>query len=295
MTHKLKLCLLACMSLLVFSCETTKLAVTSVSYQSIRNEKTNISENPPASAEIFVVCSITTNGELDVYVKNLTDEIMTIDRTKSFYLDPNGVSTIYYDPTVKTKTVTHSSSQGRGGTVNLGAVGGALGIGGRAGQILSGINVGSSSTDGTSVTNATYTIDQPTLSIAPRGQASMARSFHISPIGKAFLNSFEKTSGTDFSKIDYTPSDSYCKFGICISYSIDGGKTYKKIVSNYYANSLMTSFVKLKGRTNDALRTIYTQNKNALNENWFLLYFNAQNAPFGSTTSYYSNVLYDYQ
>ena len=84
-------------------------------------------------------------------------------------------------------------------------------------------------------------------------------------------------------------------FGKNDSVSGTFNKTYKKIVSNYYANSLMTSFVKLKGRTNDALRTIYTQNKNALNENWFLLYFNAQNTPFGSTTSYYSNVLYDYQ
>lgn len=295
MTHKFKLFSLICMSSLFFSCTTTKLAITSVSYQSIRNEKSNLSENPPSNTEIFVVYSITPEGYLDVYVKNLTDEIMSIDRTKSFYLDPKGGSTIYYDPTIKTKTVTHSSTQGRGSTVNLGAIGGALGIGGTVGQILSGINVGSSSTDGTSVTNTSYTIDQPSISIAPKGQASMGRTFYISPIGKEFLSNFEEEFGTDYSRIDYTTNDTYCKFGVCISYSLDGGKTYKKIVSNFYANSLMLSKIKMNGRINEALRKIYQQNGNALKENWFLLYFNAKKCPDNALNSYYSNLLYDYQ
>lgn len=302
MLRKLPL-LLVCISCLILS--SCGVANVSVSYQSIRNERTDISETP-STAEILVVCSVSHDGDLNVFVKNLTEEIMLIDRTQSFYLDPNGTSTIYYDPTIKTETVTNISTQGSAASVNLGALGKALGVGGSVGQILNGVNVGGSSTNGVSVTNATYIVDQPSISIAPKGQTSMGRTFHIANIGRRFLRDFERLSGKEFIKTDFTSHDSYCKFGVCITYSTDGGKTYKKIVSNYYANSLMSVPVKEENKefkVNDALRKIYSQNVDALNEKWFLLFFdryynsnpNFYPEDYHERKIYNSNILYDYQ
>lgn len=54
---------------------------------------------------------------------------MTIDQTKSFFVDSNGKSYSYYDPTVRTSTVTDITSSASGVSVNLGSIAQGLGIG----------------------------------------------------------------------------------------------------------------------------------------------------------------------
>ena len=72
---------------------------------------------------------IDTDGSINAVVKNLTTEILTIDQTKSFFIDTNGTSTSYYDPTVTTTSNSSYSSETEGAAFNLGGIANGLGSG----------------------------------------------------------------------------------------------------------------------------------------------------------------------
>lgn len=281
---------------LLFSSCGTRMKISDVTYQSVRNkdEAFNVTREIPDSAKIYIDYSISEMGILTVNIKNLTDEIMIIDQTKSFVVNSDGTSTPYYDPTVKTKTVTDLSSNQVGGSVNLGAVGGALGVGGTVGQILNGVNVGSSTTNGQSVANTTYSVELPQLNIAPKGRISL-KKLSISNLGYIFTEAVadENKSREDIIKTDYTPTNSYCTFSVCISYSIDEGKTYQKLISDFYANSIIDIPVKNKGKTNEALRELIRNKSNYNNEPYWLLNFKANKVP--TMKNYYNSLLYKYK
>ncbi len=78
------LLLLAICSFMFSSCSTQYLNVSGIAYQSIRSKGpiTNVND-VPQDAEIIVSHIIDKNGMIDVTVKNNTDKIMIIDRTKS--------------------------------------------------------------------------------------------------------------------------------------------------------------------------------------------------------------------
>lgn len=249
------------------SCSSSeKLVTKSVAYQSVR--PVNYKSEVPENAKIIVGYSITSSGELIVAVKNNTDEIMVIDQTKSFLVNSDGTSISYYDPTVRVTSNTTTSSETRGGSVNLGAVAGALGIGGPLGTLASGINVGGADTDGYSTTNTTYFADQPQISLAPKGNGLMSKEFKVTGLGRSFLSALSERNNS------FSPADSYCKFSVCISYSIDGGDTFDKIVTDFYANSLIVSSVSSHGKVNDALRSVMSSKTDCLNESCWTLYFN---------------------
>ena len=134
-----------------------KLVTTSVGYQSVRtlHSQPTSSAPIPDEAKIVVAYSIGSGGDLTAIVYNRTSEIMTIDQTKSFFVNSNGKSISYFDPTVKTTSVSNISSTTKGGSINLGALTGAFGIGGVLGQIADGVNLGGSGTNGTQETTAT--------------------------------------------------------------------------------------------------------------------------------------------
>lgn len=248
------------------SCGSSKLVTHSVAYQSVR--PVNYKSEIPQDAKIICGYSISEDGELTVAVKNNTDEIMIIDQTKSFLVNSDGTSISYYDPTVRVTSNTSSSSKTRGGSLNLGAVAGALGIGGALGTLAGGINVGGAGTDGSSTTNTTYFADQPQISLGPKGNGLMSKNFDVKYLGESFLtNSSERNNS-------FTPSDSYCKFSVCISYSTDGGNTFEKIVTDFYANSWIVCPVMNHGKVNDALRKLMSSKPDCLHESWWLLYFN---------------------
>ena len=292
--------MLVCIALLMTSCGGPKLVVSDVAYQSIRNvhvETRSASEGVPQGKSILLQPIINVFGDIEVHVTNLTDSIMIIDRTKSFFVDTSGESTIYYDPTIRTTTNSVTTGRSGGGNVNVGSVTGALGLGGIAQDILNGVNVGGSKSNANTTSNTVYDIDQPTGAIAPHGRASMGRTFTVASTGKNFL-SYLSTQNTSRNKTFryYGPDDSYCKFSICISYSLNNGVSYEKIVSEYYCNTVILSPVRKEGKdylVNDALREIMSNKADMYDEPWSLLYFNANM----TTNKDYQliNNLYDYQ
>ena len=247
------------------SCGTVgQLVTNAVAYQSVHSTRHCI--EIPDDATVAVGYSITDNGEIIAVVRNLTDEILIIDQTKSFFVNSDGLSTSYYDPTVHTTSTTSINSETAGASVNLGAIGSALGIGGPIGSLLSGVNVGGSNTVGASTSNTIYFADQPQIALAPKSHGAMSKNFQIKGIGKNSLNISNPTN------MIYTPQNSPCKFSVCISYSVDGGATFEKLVTDFYLNALIVSPVAQHGKVNDALRAIYADKPDAINEPWWMVH-----------------------
>lgn len=91
-------------------------------------------------------------------LRNKTNSTIYVDLGNTFYITM-GNAICYYVPS--STTTTQASSNGRG--LNLGAVTGALGIGGVAGKLANGVTVGGSSTNVTS----TVTFSQRVIAIPP--------------------------------------------------------------------------------------------------------------------------------
>ncbi len=239
------------------SCGSSKLVTRAVRYQSIRPVPYR-TELPPGIS-IAVAYDIDYDGNVSVLVKNMTDEIMTIDQTKSFFVNSNGISISYYDPTVRVESTTEISSKTRGGSVNMGAVGGFLGVTGPAVGLLNGINLGGAKTEGISKTNASYFSDMPQISLSPKSSGVMSKIYKIDNynFNNGAITSMNNT---------YSQGNSSLKFSVCISYSLDGGKTFDKIVTDFYANSRIICPVDKHGEVNDALREVFILKNDALNE-----------------------------
>lgn len=246
------------------SCAVTKLNTSDVIYQSIR--QVDPQRECPSGAKICLTCYVSESGTLGVAVQNLTPEIMVIDQTKSFFIN-DGKSVSYYDPTVVVTSNTNYSSSTGGAAVNLGAVAGALGVDGRVGMLLSGVNVGGSSTDANSMTTTVTKSDSPQVSIGPKGCIALSKAFRISGVGY-----MEMGNRLTFNP-RMTANNSCVRFSVCVSYSLDGGKNFQTVEADFYANSYMTSRVQKTGKVNDALRHILKVKPDALSEPCNILYF----------------------
>lgn len=278
---------LFCMALA--SCGSQKLTTSSVGYQSIRTKhaQPTTSSPIPEEAKIAVAYTISEEGELTAIVYNRTSEIMTIDQTMSFFVNSDGMSRSYYDPTVRTTSVTDMSSTTKGASVNLGAIAGALGVGGTIGQLANGVNVGGSGTNGSATTNTTYIADQPRVSLAPHSNGAMSKTFSIKGIGSNSLG-----YGNEISP-NLSDKQSYCHFSVCISYSMDNGATFEKLITEFYANSRIIVPVMKTGQVNEALRKVYTAKPDALHEYLWLLHFDSNiSTGFNNRVQ---GVLYDYK
>lgn len=274
-----------CITLLLSSC--FKSVVRNVGYQSLRTtfKQSNINKIPN-DAEIVLLYSLSDKGKLVVTVVNRTDEIMIVDNTMSFYIE-NGHSFSYYDPTIESKTTTEWSSQENGVSVNLGAIGNALGIDGVLGTTLNGVNVSRSNNNGTSTANTTININQPRLSIGPHGSIIMPKKFHIKNFGNLFYA--DKLDSTI-----YTKDNSYCNFSVCISYSLDRGTSFKKIITDFYANSRIVLPLIHSGKVNETLRRVFEIKPDAMNENlWYIKFNDDSYSTFDSMSS--KSFLFDYQ
>lgn len=83
-----------------------------------------------------------------ILVQNKSDETVYIDLANSFKISDKGISTPYYS----NKTYTVNKSSGAGGSINVGAVANAIGVGGTVGTLASGLNVGGGTSSGATVT-----------------------------------------------------------------------------------------------------------------------------------------------
>lgn len=287
-TFKVPLLFVVCT--LLYSCSVTETLVTpKVAYQSVRN--VDYKKEIPKDAKIATFYTLTEKGELVVAVSNLTSEIMIIDQTMSFFVNSDYQSTSYYDPTVRAKSETDMMSSTKGASVNLGVLGGVLGIGGGIGTLLSGINVGGSVTTGTAITNTSYFSDQPKISLAPKSTGFLSKQFLIKGVGKTYLTTQSSNIFCNSEK------EAVIKFNVCISYSVDGGETFDKLITDFYVNSQVISKVTNKGNLNEALRNIYKIKPDALYEPCHLIYF-VNNMPKTVQNVYdtrVNGILFDYK
>lgn len=98
------------------------------------------------------------NTAYKLSIKNRTNKTVFLDLANTFFLrGSNAVA--YYVPTATTNT----SSSTTGASVNMGAVAGALGVGGAVGKLANGVNVGGGTTNGQSTT----VFSQRYVSVAP--------------------------------------------------------------------------------------------------------------------------------
>ena len=274
------------------SCKSTEyLSVSGVAYQSIRGVKTVNYESVPSDATIIVYSSVDQNGIIEVTVKNNTDKIMTIDRTRSFFRDGNDNSVPYYDPVVAINTQSTMVGSTTGASVNLGSVAKAAGIGGAIGTALSGMNVGGANSTATTNTETTYFIDQPQIHIAPHGSASMGRQFNVTGFGWEFLGEAINSTIQDVNNI-FTPEHTYASCNICISYSLDDGASFETLIIDLYANTLLVSKVRQTGLVNEALRRIYISKRDALTEQWYLIHFKSKE---GNDSHIHNNSFINYK
>ncbi len=108
---------------------------------------------------------------------------MTIDQTRSFFINSDGASTSYYDPNVKSTSETRFSSQTNGVSFGMGTLANAFGIGGIAGSLLGGLGLNSSSTSGNALTSTTYFKDLPQVTLGPKSHGAMSKEFKIAGVG----------------------------------------------------------------------------------------------------------------
>ncbi len=245
-----------------------------------KNKLSSVREIPYDST-IAIGTLINKDYTVEVVVYNLTDKTMSIDRTQSFFMTPN-YQIAYYDPQVTTHTTT--TGTGRGANVNLGAVAGTFGVGGIAGAVLSGVNVGRTTSNSDATT--TYDIDQPVVHIPPHGHASMGRLFEIKDI---------------IGPKGYSPDENnQCVFGICVAYSTDRLHSVRNFISQYSMSDLVVSPIRKDGRKyyiNEALRNIYKSRPNLFNERSFVLEYSTANINNDLDEDSWAKptMIYDYQ
>ena len=248
-----------------------------IAYQSVR-QRGGIPLDINEDAKIVAFYVIDRSGNIDVAVQNLSDEVLIIDQTKSFFVDSNNISTSYYDPTVRTTSNTTMTSQTRGSTMNLGPVASMLGIKGNLGKLMRGTNIDQSRTTGYSNTETTYFADLPQISLAPHSTGAMSKTFKIDKVGANYLD-----SSFDY-PIEMNYENSNCKFSVCITYSLDNGSSWDKLVTDFYVNSQIVSDVKGYGNVNRALQNLYNRKPDAISENWHI--FNFRNNVMESQNSF---------
>lgn len=252
--------LITCLILLSGCSTSGKLMVNSVSYQSLRTDFAQ-PKSIEKDAKIAVEYFFNSKGEMQPVIYNLTSEILTVDQTKSFVIMPNGNSVSYYDPTVQTTTTGSYSSSTTGSSFNLGGITSALGIGGPLGALASATSVGSSQTDGIIRQNTVSITDQPIVHIGPKGSVAMSKAYSIDGVGWS-----AKSRGNI---IDVPHAEANLKFSVCITYSLDEGVSYNKLVTHFYESSHITVPVDNK-KVSKAFYNIYDLKPDALAENMYL-------------------------
>lgn len=274
-------------AVLLTSC--SKLNTQSVTYQSVRKVyRYDLTDN----SVIHISTRISKHGYISIGVENLSSEVMVVNMTKSFVVTPDGNSHSLYDPTIKvnTSTVSKSESTSEGSAVNWGSVARAAGIGGPVGQLLGGITTGSGSTTGETKTNTstTYFSELPELNIAPHGEGTLPKSFDVVSVSMYPANMMNDS---------FTFKTAENKFSVCIIYSIDYGKTWRKYEQWYYINSVVTEQVYTRGEVNDAVRRILVKKSDAINEPWWIMHlrYNADYSSISHEASVTCGGFEDYQ
>ena len=202
---------------------------------------------------------------LQFSIKNKTNRTIYLDLGNTFYTSM-GQSTCYYIPSSTTTT----SSSSSGASVNLGAVAGALGVGGVAGTIANGVNVGGGATSGT--TNTIYA--QRVIPVAPMGNVTLNAQYMFGKENKLLCNGltysdymcipyvhFAKSApmliGDHYS---YQEDSSPVNFSFIISYSkSEDCQNLKTQTANFYLKDLCGYYDEKDVITNHDLNAKFAQ------------------------------------
>lgn len=144
-------------------------------------------------------------GKYFIEIVNKTSQTVYIDKVNSFRIESDGRYHVYYNP----QQTTTNQGSGSGGGLNLGAVTGALGIGGVANTLAGGANVGGGSQSSVSTTYS----DQRVVAIPPYGKMVLSKDEAI-PV-KVANNAYSKFKMKSFSedfKSEKIPSLQYGEY-----------------------------------------------------------------------------------
>lgn len=179
-------------------------------------------------------------GNLDLALKNKTNQIIYVDLANSFSTDKFG-SRCYYDPS---KVVSVNSGSSSGGSLNLGAVAGALGIGGVIGTLASGVTVGGGKSEGTTTTFSS----QRFITIPPMGSGYVSKAefydLKFVKVGEDFRDFIVNISVDKNAVLVYNETNSPCKRDYYITYSTDPEfKTYSVLKFTIYFHQVVGASV----------------------------------------------------
>ena len=253
------------------SCSAGKLQVKGVAYQSLNTTCPHKQGTTKLSSDsrILLTFAIDQDGKLIVFVNNLTDEILTIDQQLSFLIDTDGQSKSYYDNTVYASTHTNYNFSTKSFNMNLGSLASVLGVGGRLGTLFGGMNLGNSSTTGSSDSQTSIMQDEKRINLGPRGCGVMSKVFPVKGIGRSALD--KAFSSTDYKLIKLDQKSSPLQFQVCISYSFDNGETFSRLDTKFYVDSMFAESVPDKHKTGDAVRKVISSKPDLLGEPWYLI------------------------
>lgn len=218
---------------------------------------------------------LTTNTGMEVIIQNLRTQTIYIDLGNSFFIR-NDEASPYYIPSATSSTVT----SGTGTSVNMGAVANALGVDGPVGKLANGVNMGQSSTHGT--TNIVYS--QRIIAIPPRSTKTLEYQLFF-PAGSSYgpfttsqhyKNDYDVITRQKFKlkwgeKHKWTEDDSPLTFGVFVAYSFDENCQQTK---NIHADL----FLKMVMGAGYNMGQPFVLRHEYLTDNWnSVLYFAAKN------------------
>ncbi|MCM1077391.1 MAG: hypothetical protein NC411_08545 [Bacteroides sp.] len=154
-----------------------------------------------------------------ISIKNKTESSLYLDLTNSFRIDSEDSATPFFDNSVYSTNL----GKGAGGSLNLGAVTGALGMGGAVGTLASGMNIGGGTTSSTSVSKS----DQPILIIPPHSKVYLP-----------FQKEAKKDKVIELPEIFYySPKNTPLNYNVIVN-TFWTNRTLKKDNNPIYANDL---------------------------------------------------------
>lgn len=200
------------------------------------------------------------SGEIDknswllgyaIRVQNKSDENIYIDLANSFKIDDKGNSKPYYT----NKTYTTNASSSSGGGLNVGAVTGALGVGGAIGTLANGVNVGGGKTNGTTVTET----EERILIVPPHAAATLplekrAENKSITEVPEEFLP-HTRLSGLDLKLHEYkdicTEQNTTSIYRRIITYSTSPDfATYKRLKIGIFLKGALGAYYSIFANMN---------------------------------------------
>ncbi len=206
----------------------------------------------PSLAQYYEMGVRTFNPVFVVKIKNKSKKVIYVDLGNTFFIRPEN-TTAYYIPS----STTNSSSSEKGMGLNMGAVAGALGVGGVVGTLANGVNVGGAKVAGTS--NTVYS--QRVIAIPPMSTKSleaqplflasgrMSKEIYLNPAFSTDdlflipLVAFKNEAGKPIrigEVLSYDEENSPLKYGVFLSYSFSEDCNDAKSLSiNYYLRNIM--------------------------------------------------------